>query len=70
MADAKDGFRWLREFDYNVEWFAEHGPKIRAHLGHPGITAGPARNILEGAHEHAMELAVAIKKLKEIADNG
>ena len=70
MADAREGFRWLREFDYNVEWFAEYGPKIRAHLGHLGITPEPARNSLEGALEHAMELTAAIKKLKEIADNG
>lgn len=71
MADAKEAFRWLREYQYNVDWFDTHREIIFAALGalYTGDTA-QASNILEGAHEHAMELALAIKKLKEIADNG
>lgn len=73
MADAKEGFAWLREYQYNVDWFREHGHKIPQALGYLHAAGGPSTessNILDAAYEHAMELAGAIKKLKEIADNG
>jgi len=72
MSDAIEAFRWLREFDYSVEWFAKYGPEIRTHLGCLAQSGAQYRESvimrLDAVLEHAAELTIAAEKLKEIVN--
>ncbi len=66
MTDAVEGFRWLREVDYNVEWFAKYAPDIRLRLGHVHMESTGAADILEASIEHAQELLAGCRHLLTI----
>ena len=77
MADtALEGFHWFAELDYNVAWFtAERFTEFRRMIGM--IHSFPdndhrakVSNFLEAALEHANELTMTLRHLKEIADHG
>ena len=74
MADAIEGFQWLREMVYSVNWFTQHVAPLSEALGCLGYTPrdsyrSEVAEQFRAALDHSGELDRALKQLLDIVED-